>query len=69
MYFLFNEPKIKRKRALDAEDRVALLEKKAAKKALKGKLPTKKAYANCKSAVAKAHTENKSKTCKLINLQ
>jgi hypothetical protein len=44
-------------------------QKKAAKKALKGKVPTKKAYANCKSAVAKAHTENKSKTCKLINLE
>jgi len=39
-------------------------QKKPAKKALNGKDPTKKAYINWKSAVAKAHTENKSKTCK-----
>lgn len=39
-------------------------QKKPAKKALNGKDPTKKAYMNWKSAVAKAHTENKSKICK-----
>jgi hypothetical protein len=39
-------------------------QKKPAKKALKGKDPTKKAYTNWRSAVAKAHKENKSKTCK-----
>lgn len=39
-------------------------QKKPAKKALNGKDPTKIAYTNWKSAVAKAHTENKSKTCK-----
>ena len=38
-------------------------QKNPAKKALKGKDPTRKAYANCMSAVASAQTQNKSRTC------
>ena len=41
-------------------------QKKPAKKALNGKVPTKTAYANWINAVASAQIQNKSSTCKIM---